>query len=253
MCQRIGRLLTGPSLRTYRLVSRYSTGIEAKARTRPTRRPGLQVTRPDRRTRAARTAPTDTRAAILDAAARVVAERGLRDASIDEIAALAGCSKGAVYWHFDSKDDLFFALLEDRVDRPTYEMIELLQSAPAGQDMGPEASRRFVELLRSERDLLLLHDEYWSRAMRDPSVRRRYIERQAGLRAAIGNALATRMEHLGAQTDPMAADVMATAVMALGVGLARERLMEPDAVPDDLLGRLIVLLYKGLVADAAGR
>ena len=61
------------------------------------------------------------------------------------------------------------------------------------------------------------------------------------------------MEHLGAETDPMAADVIATAVMALGAGLARERLMEPDAVPDELLGRLIVLLYKGLVAEAAGR
>jgi AcrR family transcriptional regulator len=184
----------------------------------------------------------DTREAVLEAAAQVVARRGLRDASIDEIAASAGCSKGAVYWHFKSKDDLFFALLEDRVDRPHYEMIE--------QDMGPEASRRFVELLRSERDLLLLNDEYWARAMRDPAVRARYADRQARLRAAIGKALVTRLEHLGARTDFQAPEVMATAILAIGAGLARERLIDPDSVPDGLLGSLIVLLYKGLVADA---
>lgn len=207
----------------------------------------------DRRTRAARAEPTDTRAAILDAAAQVMAARGLRDASIDEIAALAGCSKGAVYWHFDSKDDLFFALLEDRVDAPTYEMIELLESAPADQDMGPEASRRFVEVLQSERDLLLLHDEYWSRAMRDRSVHRRYVERQQRLRSAIAGALSTRLEHLGAPVVAIAPDVMAAGIMALSAGLARDRLVEPGAVPDELLGRLIVLIYKGLVAEAAER
>ena len=182
----------------------------------------------------------------------MVARRGLRDASIDEIAAVAGCSKGAVYWHFASKDDLFFALLEDRVDRPTYEMVELLESAPAEQDMAPETSRRFVEILENERELILLNEEYWAQAVRDPAVRRRYVARQQKLRSAIAKALAIRVEHLGTPLEFPAPENMALGIMGLAVGLAREKLLDPGAVPDDVLGRLIVLLYKGLVAEAAG-
>jgi AcrR family transcriptional regulator len=179
----------------------------------------------------------------------VFAARGLRDASVDEIAKRAGYSKGAVYWHFESKDELFLALLEERIDRPTREMIELLESAPPEQDMGPEASRRFVELLRNEHDLLLLEHEYWSRAVRDPVLRRRYARRRARLRSALAKALAVRFEHLGAPpTDAAQGEVMATVVMSLAAGLARERLIDPRAVADDTLGDALVLLYKGLAA-----
>src|SRR5919198_6132991 len=91
-------------------------------------------TRIDRRTRAARSEGRDAREELLEAAARVFAEKGFQAASVDEIAERAGFSKGAVYWHFESKDDLFFALLAERIDRPTWEMIELLESAPPDQD-----------------------------------------------------------------------------------------------------------------------
>src|SRR5207248_3078174 len=53
-----------------------------------------------------------TRAALLDAAERLWAERGIRGASLDEIAARAGLTKGAVYSNFASKSDLVLALLE---------------------------------------------------------------------------------------------------------------------------------------------
>ena len=101
----------------------------------------------DRRRRIARAERRDAKRELLRAAADVFAERGFRDASIDEVAERAGYSKGAVYWHFASKGDLFFALVEEHVDRPTREMIELLESAPAERDVAPEASRRFAELL----------------------------------------------------------------------------------------------------------
>ena len=69
-------------------------------------------TRVDRRSRSARAERRDARQELLRAAADVFAERGFRDASIDEVAERAGYSKGAVYWHFESKDDLFFTLVE---------------------------------------------------------------------------------------------------------------------------------------------
>jgi hypothetical protein len=45
---------------------------------------------------------------------------------------------------------------------------------------------------------------------------------------------------------------MATVGMALASGLAQERLVDPRAVPDGLLGDAMVLLYAGLVARGGG-
>jgi AcrR family transcriptional regulator len=105
----------------------------------------------DRRSRPARAEGQDARAALLEAALEVFAERGYRDASIDDIAQRAGYSKGAVYWHFSSKDDLFFALWDERVDGPWSETIKLLESATADHDMAPEASRRFADVMQGQR------------------------------------------------------------------------------------------------------
>jgi AcrR family transcriptional regulator len=209
--------------------------------------------RPDRRTRSARAENADARAALLAAAAELFAERGYRGASVDEIAERAGYSKGALYWHFQSKDELFFALMDQSVDAPTREMIALLQDAPPEHDMAPEASARLVELVSRQRDLLLLDHEYWAQAVRDPELRSRYAARRDELRAALGKALQLRLAHLGAPALEMAADKMATVIMGLAAGLAQERLIDAGAVPDELLGKAIVLLYRGLLASAGDR
>lgn len=205
-------------------------------------------TRVDGRRRVARAERRDARQELLSAAADVFAERGFHDASIDEIAERGGYSKGAVYWHFASKEDLFLALVEERVDRPTREIIELLQSAPAELDMAPEASRRFETLLAGQRDWLLLDNEYWSQAVRDPDLRQSYAKRRRELRAALGSALAARAGTLGAPQIGVDPERVATAIMALSIGLAQQALVDPRAVPADLLGETIVLIYRGLRA-----
>jgi AcrR family transcriptional regulator len=194
--------------------------------------------------------PGETRAALLEAAERVFAERGFRAASVDAVVAAAGLSKGAFYWHFKSKDDLMFALLEERIDRPLRDWMERLESAPADQDMAPEASRWFVDLLQRERDALLLEQEYWALAARDAKLRSRYARRQAQLRAALARALEARSRQLGAPPLSTPATEVATAYLALANGLALERLIDPGAVPDHLLGETAALVYAGLLARA---
>lgn len=216
-------------------------------RSRGAERPRGQQ-RVDQRRRAARAEGRDARQELLCAAADVISERGFHDASIDAVAERAGYSKGTVYWHFAGKDDLFLALVEERVDRPAREMIDLLRSAPPEQDMAPEASRRFAELLVGQRSWLLLDNEHWLQAMRDPGLRVRYAERRRELRTALGGALARRAETLGAGQLAIDPERIATTFMALSVGLAQQALIDPDAVPDDLLGESMLLIYKGLTA-----
>jgi TetR/AcrR family acrAB operon transcriptional repressor len=63
-----------------------------------------------------------TRDALLDAALRVFRDRGVARTSLEEVAAAAGVTRGAVYWHFKDKADLFTALCE-RVQLPMEAML----------------------------------------------------------------------------------------------------------------------------------
>src|SRR5205807_2337445 len=116
---------------------------------------------------------------LLSSALRVFALRGYGQASVDEIAAEAGYSKGALYWHFASKHELLLALLEDRIDAPMRETVALLGSAPSDRDMSLEANREFARKLSEQREAVLLEREYWSLAIRDPDLRAHYAARQA--------------------------------------------------------------------------
>jgi len=202
------------------------------------------------RPRTGQAGPGKTRAALLEAAERVFADRGFRGASVDAVVAAAGLSKGTFYWHFKSKDDLLFALLEERIDRPMGELIERLESAPAETDMAPEANRWFVDLLQRERNVLLLEHEYWALAARDEKLRSRYARRQERLRSALAGALRARNSQLGAPVFDTPAEEVATAYLALANGLALERLIDAEAVPDHLLGETTSLVYSGLLARA---
>ncbi|MDN3522541.1 TetR family transcriptional regulator [Halomonas ramblicola] len=64
-----------------------------------------------------------TREALLDAAEEVFLERGVARTSLEQIARHAGMTRGAVYWHFKNKADLFQAMLQ-RVRMPFQELVE---------------------------------------------------------------------------------------------------------------------------------
>jgi len=207
----------------------------------------------DRRTRTARAQGRESRDELLAAALQVFARRGYRQAGVDEIAAAAGYSKGALYWHFSGKEDLLAALLEERVDAPMRDMVALLESAPPDRDMSEEATREFARRLSTERDAVLLEREYWSLAIRDPELRARYAERQAELRGALARALEARARHLGTPALPMPAEDVARIVMSIIGGLAIDDLVEPGSIRPELLGEALAVVYAGLVARAQAR
>jgi AcrR family transcriptional regulator len=202
----------------------------------------------DGRTRAARAQGREAREELLTAALRVFARRGYRDARVDEIAAEAGYSKGALYWNFSGKEQLLLALLDERIDAPLRDRIALLASAPAERDMSLEATQEFARQLSEARETLLLAREYWSLAIRDPELRPRYVERQTELRDALAAALESRARHLGAPDLPMPAHDVARIVMSIMAGLAFDELIEPGSVRPELLGEALAVVYAGLVA-----
>src|SRR5687768_6689821 len=57
----------------------------------------------------------ETRQRLTDAALGVFARNGYERATVDEIVREAGFSKGAFYVHFEAKEDIFWAMLEERL------------------------------------------------------------------------------------------------------------------------------------------
>ncbi len=88
----------------------------------------------------------ETRSRILDAAERVFSRRGVSRTSLDDIARAAGVTRGAIYWHFKDKADLFGAML-GRVALPMEEMLQRTSEA-AGDDPLAHVRGRSVAVLR---------------------------------------------------------------------------------------------------------
>src|SRR5437868_5762983 len=220
---------------------------------KPRRSGGGVGARVDQRTRAARAQGREARDELLAAALRVFARRGYREAGVDEIAAEAGYSKGALYWHFSSKAELLTALLDERIDAPMRDRVELLASAPPERDMSLEATHEFARQLDEQREAMLLEREYWTIAIRDPELRTRYAERQTELRDSLAAALQDRARHLGTPEVGMPAEDVARIVMSIIGGLAVDELIEPGSVRPELLGEALALLYAGLLARAQAR
>lgn len=73
----------------------------------------------------------DRRKQILEAAFKVFAEKGFKGATNKNITAEAGVTPGLIYWYFDSKEDLFFALMEEHLAVGSFPLpIEQLKAFP---------------------------------------------------------------------------------------------------------------------------
>ena len=132
----------------------------------------------------------ETTARLLDAAAQVFAERGFHAATVDEIAAAAGRTKGAVYANFAGKDALFLALLDRHLDDQLAQLDRLIGAT------SPDDLRAWLRTSAVEQTtggggpfgLLML--EFWLYGARVPAAREALAERYRRMRAGLATALA---------------------------------------------------------------
>jgi AcrR family transcriptional regulator len=191
----------------------------------------------------------ETRRTLLDAAARVLARRGYRGASVSEIAEEAGYSHGAVYSNFSSKEDLFLSLYEEHMAGRSR---EITQATSAIDAPFPERLRAaaddYLARVPNERETLLLHLEFAVHAIRNPDVNRRVAMTFGAPKLVIGRLIEEFAEEEGVRL-PMPADDLAVLVRALGIGLGFERLFDPGSVRDGLFGEFLAWLFAILSQD----
>lgn len=194
-----------------------------------------------------RTRPTrdQTRARLLQAASEVFATRGYDRASLDDVAAAAGLTKGAVYSSFASKDDLFYALMRERIAERLALVSAAVDRQTTLQDTTRDAGAALTELIFSQSDWQLLFVEFWARAVRDPTLRQEFARQRRAARELIARFLEQHAAQLGIEL-PAPADQLAVAVLALSNGIAIEQLADPDTVNPSVFGTTLGLLLNGL-------
>jgi AcrR family transcriptional regulator len=177
----------------------------------------------------------EVRSRVLQAAGEVFAERGFTAASLDQVAAAAGFTKGAVYSNFGSKDELFLALMTDQVAR----RVEVVEAAlRETSDLPGALAAVGAELSRRDAGWQLLFLEFWQRAVRDAEVRRSFVASRRDLRARITEVVARFLADHPVRTG-WDAESLTVVLIALSNGLAVEALPDPAAVPADLLARVL--------------
>ena len=182
-----------------------------------------------------------TREDLVAAAERLFVANGFHATSVDAIAADAGYTKGAVYSNFASKEDLFFAVYERRVDAAVQASERLL--AELGTAAGIEQAAAEGASRKGRDDgWLAVFLEFWSHVLRHPELHERF----AGLHARIQAPFVAAVMRDGlvpdsAEVEP---DEVVVAAMAMDVGLALERLVRPDVVDTTLSPRMAGLLLR---------
>lgn len=174
----------------------------------------------------------DVRRRVLDSARREFAAHGFDGVSLDQIATAAGFSKGAVYSNFATKSELFMALMDESVSA-RLEAARDVQLGGPGDRVARRLGDRLIAEFAGDSDWQLLLIEFWLRAMRDPSAREPFVTYRRHMREAIAEEIERKFP--GGDSELTSMEI-ATTILALSNGLAIERLLDPGAGDERLLG-----------------
>jgi len=188
-----------------------------------------------------------TRERLIEAAARVFAEKGFAATSLDEVADAAGLTKGAVYSNFENKEDLVAAVLKAHQDRQTG-IRDVATAAGTLEEQQAVAGRLLSESIARERDAFMLFLDFTAYALRNPAVYADYLKRHRAGRNEIASMLEENVS--GGEQFKTDSDRAALIFQVIVNGIGIEKLIDPDGVPDDLFARLLPVL---LEAFEAGR
>ena len=179
-----------------------------------------------------------TRRKLLLAAEKVFARDGFEAARLEDIASLAGYTRGAFYANFESKEDIFFALLERWVGQRISELEALIARQESPEKLLRTLREHYVQKIRDRR-FSLLSLEFRLFALRHPEAHARLRARQRRLRAS-GAELLRRITRVTGRPLPVSCLAAAVGFGAFSSGLSLEHSVDPSMISEqdtsDLLG-----------------
>jgi AcrR family transcriptional regulator len=168
---------------------------------------------------------------LLDAAQKLIAKKGLSAASVEDIVAAAGYTRGAFYSNFNSKGDLFIELLR-RDHEETHAELALLRSDALPLDLIQERTREIYGRLYRNNESFMNWTEARLLAARDTKFRSKLNALFAEKRGQIAGFIEYFYRRAGV-TSPVPEGAMAMGFMALVEGVKLAMLSSPaDMTPE---------------------
>jgi AcrR family transcriptional regulator len=187
-----------------------------------------------------------TRARLIQSAEKVFARDGFEAAKLEEIAKDAGYTRGAFYANFESKEDLFLALLEKEI---ATRIAALEREMDKVRD--PEAKlgtmREFFMTKTLDRRWSLLSLEFKLFAVRHPEVKQRLAAMHRRFVGSRVGFLDEVMRALGREL-PASAHATGVSLAALGNSLTLEHMLDPTLMPEDDLRRIMSNFFNSLTS-----
>ncbi|MEW5940394.1 MAG: TetR/AcrR family transcriptional regulator [Chloroflexota bacterium] len=188
----------------------------------------------------------ETRARILEAAVKQFSVNGYNKASVDSICEQAGVSKGAFYHHFQTKQDVFLALLDswlttfDRAIEATRD-----QTVPETFQQMTEA---FPYIFASASDHLPMFLEFWLQASRDEKIWQASIAPYRRYHKHFVSLIKKGIDEGSfADVDP---DLAARLIVSAAMGLLLQSLLDPKGAKWEKVARETVqVMMKGLLKE----
>jgi TetR/AcrR family transcriptional regulator, transcriptional repressor of aconitase len=163
---------------------------------------------------------------IVDAAWTRLQTAGYHDTSVDDVCDEAGVSKGAFYGYFDTKQDLFLALLDEETAALNGVALELAREDLAGA----ERVRRFVQAMLEVGDSagrVQLRADLWSELAADPVVRERFAAAVERRRAVLREWITRSIDAGDLAIERRRANALASILIAMADGLMLHRALDP--------------------------
>jgi AcrR family transcriptional regulator len=188
-----------------------------------------------------------TRDQILDAAARVFAEKGYAGASVEEIAESAGFSTGALYSNFDSKQELFLQLMLAWRSRATERQAEQATRFVDDDNEDPLVllAQRLARVTDRSTEAAALQAEFWLYAVRNPEAMQILAQTTAARIDALIPLVTHVMQRYGGNPG-IAPEEVTRIALGMFAGLARQRRIDPGAVSADLITQGLRWLLIGM-------
>jgi AcrR family transcriptional regulator len=188
-----------------------------------------------------------TRNALTRAAADVIARRGYHGASVDEIAESAGYTVGALYSHFERKQDLLLAAAEQNLADWTEIFANVFHEGATFADGGANVAHAWIEGVTARPEPFQLWVELWSQAVRTgPPLATELAVVTRAIRELFKTLMLESAETAGVEMSHEVADELGAMFDALGLGLAMRRLLDPAAVAPGLFERISVRTIEAL-------
>lgn len=167
-----------------------------------------------------------TKSAIMESATMLFARDGYESAGVAEICSLAGVSKGAFYYHFESKEAVFLELIDTWLNALETNFSTVTSQAKSVPDGLLEMAGMMQPLFENNRYFMGLFLELWTHANRNEKIRRSTIAPYRRFQEAFANLISQGItEGTLEEIDPETASQL---LLSLSSGLFLQAALEPE-------------------------